>query len=602
MDTVLCRSSLSLRWLAAVSACIATGPAFPFGFVVNDDIRGAWNNTFIAGAAIRASNPDGQLVGFNNAGQYPGAHGAVSSADDGNLNYRRGGVTTAPLILLSDIELRYKNQYGVFARARAWYDIQTEGHGVPHGHTPNGYVPGAKLDDSGFYNSDKFSGIELLDAYVYGNFDIGDSRLSVRLGNQTINWGEAQLYGTGILSFNPYNFAALGRPGSRLEDALVPVNRLYGNFITRFGLSVEGFYALDWTRSVIPGCGTYSNPSDPVNEPSCNAFTLAQPLPDQVQLANKLFAPLKATADPSKSGQYGLATRYFVEPLATEFGAFYVRYNSPNPMVSLIPNAPNSPPTGLNYLTQYVEGVQAVALTAATGYRNMTLTGELSRFLDVPLQRNAPSLIQGVTTAAGPGRGPYAAALAGQPADAIVPGYFLANKTQLLLGGKVDLSSAIGLADAVLTAETSMQWLTNLPGVDQERIGRNANWGQAGWNGTCTPNPRGSNPALPTLNDCSTNGFATPFSWGYRLLAQFSLPRPATGLDLQPSLLWSQDVKGYAGDGSLVQGRWTAGLLLRAVYQQVFFAEIGRVWIRSDTDYDGLRDKGVFLITAGMRL
>ena len=51
----------------------------------------------------------------------------------------------------------------------------------------NGYVPGAKLDDSDFFTSSKFRGIELLDTYAYGNFDIGESRLTVRLGQQTIN-------------------------------------------------------------------------------------------------------------------------------------------------------------------------------------------------------------------------------------------------------------------------------------------------------------------------------------------------------------------------------------------------------------------------------
>jgi hypothetical protein len=588
MEAISSRLSLLLRLLAGVSTCIAAGSAHCVGFVINDDVRGAWNNTIAVGAAIRASNPDPQLVGFNNANQYPGAHGAVSSADDGNLNYRKNQVVSAPAVLVSDFEVRYRNDYGVFARARAWYDIQLENHGVPHGNTPNGYVPEARLDDSGFYNSDKFKGIELLDAYVYGNFKLGDAKLTARFGKQTINWGEAQLYGTGILSFNPYNFSALARPGSRLEDALVPVNRIYGNLITKDGLSVEAFYALAWTRSALPGCGTYASPSDPINEPSCNAFTLAAPPPDQTQLANHLFAPLATSADPSRSGQYGLAARYFVDPLKTEFGAYYVRYNSPNPVVGLI-KQPASPPTFLNYTVQYPEGVQAFAVSAATGFRNVALTAELSEFLKLPVQRNAPSLIQGV----GPsGTGPYHAAIAAAPLGEVVPGYFKANKTQLLLGGRVDVSAVTGLADATLIAETSMQWITNLPGVDQERIGRNANWGQAGFNGVCPADPR---------NYCPTDGFATRFAWGYRLLAQFSLPRPATGLDLQPIVLWSQDLKGYSVDGSLVQGRWTAGLLFRAVYQQVFFAEVGRAWVRGGTDFDGLRDKGVYVVTAGMR-
>jgi hypothetical protein len=572
----------SLRLLAGLAVLSGAHGAFAFGFVVNDDIRGAWNNTFAVGAAIRANNPDPQFVGATNANQYPGAKGAVSSADDGNLNFRKNDVSTAPLLLISDFELRYRNEYGVFARARAWYDLQLEQHGVPHGHMANAYVPGAKLDDSGFFTANKFSGVELQDAYAYGNFDIGDSRLTVRLGQQTVNWGESTLY-PGLNTFNPLNYAALARPGARLDDALIPVNRVYANLIARDGLSLEAFYGLAWRRSSLPSCGTLGGLADMLPDPSCSGLTIG-PLPDQAAYKLGLFLPKLADQDPGASGQYGLATRYFVESLRTEFGAYLLRFNSPNPVLSIVPTRPGSLLPAIQ--AQYVEGVQGMGLTATTGIRDVALSAELSQFRKLPVQRNFATVAQGAT---GMG-GPYAAA-ATTPAGQVFPGYFEANRTQLILGGRFDLSPTIGLADAQLTAETSMQWLTNLPGIDQERIGRNVNYGTASYNGACQGG----------FNVCTTQGFATRFSWGYRLLAQFSLPRPANGLDLQPALLWSQDLKGYSADGSLIDGRYTAGLLLRAVYLQVFFVELGRTWVRRSTEFDPLRDKSLYLVTAGAR-
>lgn len=571
---------------AALMAGLAAPPAGAFGFEINDDIRGAWNTLVAVGAAMRADDPDPQLVGFNNAGQVPGARGAVSVADDGNQNFRKGKLISAPVTMLSDLELRWRNQYGVFARVRGWYDMWLENHGVPHGHAPNGYVPGAELDDSGFYKPNQFSGFELLDAFAYGNFDIGDARLTGRLGKQVVNWGEGLLY-TGINAFNPVNYSALGRPGARVEDALIPVNRVYANLIARNGLSVEAFYALDWTRSNVPACGTFASAIDSVADPSCKAATAAPPLPipDRTLLALGLYAPQKPMADPGSGNQYGVAARYFVEALRTEFGAYYVRFNNPNPVVNIVPNDPNSR-VGMSIATQYVEGVQGMALSATTGVENLALSAELSQFRNLPVQRNFPTLIQGAL-----GGGPYAAAAAATASGAVMPGYFSANRTQLLLGGRLNLSPVTGLSDALLTAETALQWITNLPGLDQERIGRNPNFGTGAYGGSCQGG----------YNDCSTDGFATRFSWGYRLMLQMSLPRPASGLDLQPVLLWSQDLKGYAADGSLVQGRWAGGLLLRAVYQQMFFAEIGRSWVRRDTDFDPLRDKGAFVATAGVR-
>ena len=45
-------------------------------FVISDELVGVWNNRFVVAAAYRAKDPDKQLVGFNNAPEYPGARGA----------------------------------------------------------------------------------------------------------------------------------------------------------------------------------------------------------------------------------------------------------------------------------------------------------------------------------------------------------------------------------------------------------------------------------------------------------------------------------------------------------------------------------------------
>ncbi len=576
---VIALDTMRLGTALAVVLLHATVAAFPFE--IDEDWRGAWNTTIVVGAAFRAGNPDPKLVGFNNADQYPGALGAVSVADDGNLNFRKGDVISAPVTLVSDLELRYRNRYGVFGRVRGWYDLWLENRGVPHGHIPNGYVPGERLDDSDFHTPNKFKGLELLDAFAYGNFDIGDARLTARVGKQVINWGEGLLH-TGINAFNPLNFSALGRPGARIDDALVPVNRVYANLITRNGLSVEGFYALDWTRSNVPPCGTYASLIDDVADPSCNVATIAAPLPDRVQLGLGLVIPRTSLPDPRNSGQYGLAARYFVESLRTEFGLYYVRYHSPNPVVNI---QKGTPLVDLALPLQYVEGVQGMAVSAATGVGHVALSAELSQFRDLPAQRNFPELIEGLS-----GRGPYGAGIAATPTGDIFPGYFKVNRTQLLVGGTVDLSPAIGLSDASITAEAAFQWATNLPGTDTERIGRNPNFGSAEFNGFCAGG----------FNVCDVTGFATRFAWGYRLVARMTFPQAATGLDLQPIVAWAQDINGYGVDGGLLQGRWVAALFLRGIYQRRFVVEAGRTWIRSDTPFDPLRDKGAYTLAAGV--
>ena len=297
-------------------------------FFINEDIVGVWNNRVVVAAAYRAKDPDKQLVGFNNAPEYPGARAAVSSSDDGNLNYLKGDLISAPIIYTTDLELRYKKRYGFYGKARSWYDYAGETRDVPHGSATNGYLPDSKLDDSDYYKYNKFSGFRVADLYVFGNWDIGASRLTGRLGQQSINWGESLLY-TGINAFNPINFSALGRPGVRQDDALVPVNRIYTNLITRNGVSLEAFYALDWEESHIGPCGTVASAADNVTDPGCNFGTSAVPLTDQQQLElaplseNPYIVPRVSSGKPGSGGQYGLSTRYYVEALDTEFGLYY---------------------------------------------------------------------------------------------------------------------------------------------------------------------------------------------------------------------------------------------------------------------------------------
>jgi len=601
MDTAARPDRPCVRATALVAACAALGAVsvHSMPFQVSDDIRGVWNNRVVIGTAIRAKDADKQLVGFNNAGEYPGAKGATSVGDDGNLNYDKGDVLSAPAVYTTDVELRYRNRFGVYVKARAWYDYAGENNRVPHGSIANGYVPDQELDDSNYYDYNEFSSYELLDHYAYGNWNLGVTRLTARLGQQTINWGESLLY-TGINAFNPINFSALGRPGVRQDDALVPVNRGYLNLITRNGVSIEGFYALGWEESRLPPCGTLAQPVDAVADPGCNAATAAAPLSDRQQYdfappgQNPLLTPRLSTQKPGDGNQYGLSTRYFVEALDTEFGLYYVNFHATTPVldISLCDNGPEgcSALDGLALPMSYREDVKAFALSAATGVRNLALSAELSHFRDLPVQRNFPELIEGATKNTGIYAGRMAATGNGQVFD----GGWEANRSQLLLGGQLDLSSAVRLVEASLAAEVSGQWVSNLPGNDEERIGRNGNWGAAAFNGECPIRTQS------TEGGCRTDGFATDYSWGYRLFSVISLPRPARGVDLKTLLAWNHDVGGYAVDGSLVEGRRLVNLRLQVIFQRAWFLELGRTWIDSTTDYDPARDKDTYTIAAGV--
>jgi hypothetical protein len=590
-------------------------PVLALPFEINEDIRGVWNNSVVAAAAVRARSPDKQLVGQGNAPEYPGARGAVSTSDDGNLNYRKGDLISAPLIYTTDLELRYRNRFGVYGKARAWYDYVGENKRVPHGSVANGYQPDSELDDSDYFDYNKFSGHEVLDLYTYGNWDVGESRISARFGKQSINWGESLLH-LGVNGFNPINFSALARAGARLDDALVPVNRLYGNLITRNGVSLEAFYALDWEASRIPPCGTFVS-ADSIYDGGCLFATAAQPLTDFQQWSGTFPAvpPFEGTAlegqpirpylvadhstagKPEGSGGHGLSSRYYVEGLDTEFGVYYVSYDATLPTISFrtctgsTPSLGCTPATGFALPSHYQEDLQLFGLSAATGVQNMAFSAELSYLKDLPVQRNIPEVLEGSLGAAN--EGIYAERLDTVAPGGIFDGFKLADRTLLLLGTDVDLSGSTGLAQARLLAEVSGQWV-DIPGTDEERLGRNGNWGAAAApNGVCDPRTL-------IAEGCKADGFVTDFAWGYRLDASFLTPLPEYGIELIPRLAWSHDVKGYSADGSQVEGRQVFGVSLRTLFQRRFFVDIGRSWFKTDTDYDPVRDRDVYLVAVGL--
>mgnify|MGYP003423280074 FL=1 len=599
MGNVIRRPAAFLITLINAALLAPVAQALPFE--INEDVTGVWNSVVVAAAAVRVKNPDKQLVGYNNANQYPGAKGAVSTLDDGNLNYQKGDLVSAPLQYTTDLELRYQRRYGVHGNARSWPASAGEDTGLHHGNAANRHQPNAKLDDSDYQEYNQFSGYEVLDMYAYGNWDIGDTLLTVRFGQQSINWGESLLY-VGINGFNPLNFSALGRAGVRQDEALVSVNRLYGNLITRNGISIEAFYALDWESSHFPPCGSLLG-IDSILDPGCLQATAATGIPDQQQLSqpalNSVFViPLTDSDKPRSSGQFGVSTRYFVEELDTEFGLYFANFHSTTPVIgkqlcttkTVIGTVEAC--TGLGGLRlplQYQENVQAFAISAASGVQNLSLSAELSYFHDLPVQRNLPELSWGAIN----GKGIYAERMEAAGPGATFDGSIQVDRTQLLLGGVMDLTSHTGLADATLVGEVAGQWV-DLPSTNVERIGRNGNWGAA------ASALDGCDSRTQYAGGCATDGFATEFNWSYRLLATFSLPRPGCGLEFRPQFGWNHDDSGYSVEGFQVEGRQIFGASVRTIFQRAFFLDVGRTWVRSNTDYDPARDKDAYFIATGM--
>ncbi|MGA6104230.1 DUF1302 domain-containing protein [Pseudomonas solani] len=327
--------------------CAVQAQAVEFSFA-DDEISGSIDTTVSYGQLWRVQGQDKTNNDIN--------------TNDGNRNFDTGLVSEVYKIT-SDLEATYKN-YGLFVRGTAFYDTQImdKRNDYLDNNSPRQPSQNYPKDDRFTYETRHKAGrdAQILDAYLYGNWDIADMPVTGRIGKQVFNWGEGIFYRGGINTTNPVNAAQFRLPGSELKEVLVPVEALSFNVGLTDNLSMETFYQFNWKESAIDPAGTYFSETDLFADGGSRAYTtsagFANPLLstptvglyDQLVAGGALqgtqfydrqagivkVANIGSDINAKNDGQYGVAFRYIAEELnSTEFGAYFVNYHSKEPTI-----------------------------------------------------------------------------------------------------------------------------------------------------------------------------------------------------------------------------------------------------------------------------
>ncbi|HKM15216.1 MAG TPA: DUF1302 domain-containing protein [Marinospirillum sp.] len=342
------------------------------------------NNDYIAAGTLGAQ---GITSGIAGNPTYQG--NSSSNTDNGNMNFDKGDAFSQVITGNHTLGLTHNKYRNVGAKVsfRYWYD-----HALSEldGPTNAGVVDDWK-DTTAF--DDAKSGIELMDAYVWGEFDVAGRPAQAILGRHVLNWGQSSFIQGGQNAANPIDVQALRRPGAELRDALLPVNMLSGSIaLDEMGnFNLEGYYQLEWQRTRADACGTYfantdfaaegcdpvyyqSGLSEPANAAGTVLGTPFAALEGAYALANGYgqlglsktdmnIAKRLDDKEPSSSGQFGIALKWYAEQLnGTEFGFSYQNVHSRLPMVGGKVSAGSDPQKAATY----AGAIQAVA-AAATG-------------------------------------------------------------------------------------------------------------------------------------------------------------------------------------------------------------------------------------------
>jgi hypothetical protein len=322
-------------------AAQAQGVEFSFA---DNEISGSIDTTLSYGQLWRVQGRDARNDDIN--------------SNDGNRNFDTGLVSEV-FKITSDMEVTYQN-YGAFLRGSAFYDTQimdrrndylsVSGPAQPSQNTPN--------DNRFTYETRHSAGrdAQILDAYVYGNWDLAERPLTARLGRQVFNWGEGLFYRGGINTTNPVDAAKFRLPGAEVKEVLVPVEALSFNIGLSDNLSLETFYQFNWKETAIDPAGTFFSETDlfadggntaystqPALIPLAEAYTgLSQNGVGGLQGGRTVdgngtikVASIGSDLNAKNDGQFGLALRYIAEELnATEFGFFFVNYHAKEPTIA----------------------------------------------------------------------------------------------------------------------------------------------------------------------------------------------------------------------------------------------------------------------------
>ena len=302
------------------------------------------------------------------------------NTNDGNRNFDTGLVSEV-FKITSDLEASYQN-YGAFVRGTAFYDTQIMDKRNDYYDANSPVQPSQSYPrDNTFTSETRHKAgrdVQILDAYVYGNWDVANMPVSGRFGKQVFNWGEGLFYRGGVNTTNPVDAAKFRLPGSEVKEVLVPVEALSFNIGLSDNLSMETFYQFNWKESAIDPVGTYFSETDLFADGGSRAYTvpdLGTASGQQLQAAANGYANFVSATFPGlpagvqqlildtgilsggangyvssaraiqvanvggdlnakNDGQYGVAFRYIAEELnSTEFGFYYVNYHAKEPTI-----------------------------------------------------------------------------------------------------------------------------------------------------------------------------------------------------------------------------------------------------------------------------
>ena len=543
---------------------LTAGPALAVEFQMGE-INGVITNKYAMGGVIRVRGRDPNLIGIGNGG-----NAFTTNADDGDLAWDTGDMVSAGAKLTSDLALSSGN-FGLFVRGTGLYNpvLASKSYFNPADYNPS--TPTREVgQNERLYKDEAIQNhvgrnFSLLDAYIFGRFDLADRALNIKVGRQVLNWGESTFVQHGLNALLAADVTKLRVPGFEIEEVQTPVGMAVMSLDLVKNVTVEGFYQYEWRPTVIDATGTLLSTNDIAGigatranlgfgrarqnqaaSSNGNPATWCLPPPSLAPGFGSPCIPFGSTVprapdkEADSDGQYGGKLGLYVPFLNDmDLSLYAARYNSRLPVLSgTSRNGPIDPASDANYFVEYPENIKlyGVSFNTTVPWLDIALQGEYSYKQGQPLQLDDVELLLAGLGAAGQ-ISPLPGATLGHQ---YLRGWRRKDVQQGDIGFTKIISPHLGFDQLTLLFEAAYMHVNGMEAP--EVLAYDAPMTSTLNAGTAALNPATAFglPVTPYSN------YATPNSWGYKVAVRESYNNVFGVFTVEPTILFQHDVKGIS--------------------------------------------------------
>jgi hypothetical protein len=206
--------------------------------------------------------------------------------NESESKFGQGDLVTNRLSLLSEFDASYESLAGVRLSGSGWNDFA---YNDKVKYRDGNYAPGTPYSALGSYSNGKYTaetkrwflrGAQLLDAFVWTNFNAGPVYTTLKVGRLTQLWGSALFLSPQSIQFSQNaadNIKLMASPGTLAKELAIPRGQVLASFQVHPELTITGQYFGEYQPDRMPAGGTFLGFGGPLfsgpNQMMGGAFT-----------------------------------------------------------------------------------------------------------------------------------------------------------------------------------------------------------------------------------------------------------------------------------------------------------------------------------------